>query len=147
MGKAFDSIARGLNEAIAHGKGAKIAVKSYTPEDVDVSALRRRMGVTQEQFAGRFGFSVATLRHWERGDRSPQGAALAFLNVIKRAPDAVATALNAAMKPAAKRVAARPVAKRAAAKHATAKPVVKRAASKQAVKRVSEDKQHTQLQN
>lgn len=157
MGKAFDSIARGLNEAIAHGKGAKIAVKTYTPEDVDVSALRRRLGVTQEQFAGRFGFSVATLRHWERGDRSPQGAALAFLNVIKRAPDAVATALNAAMKPAAKRVAARPVAKRAAAKHATAKraavkhatakPVVKRAASKPAVKRVSVDKQHTQLQN
>jgi len=147
MGKAFDSIARGLNEAIAHGKGAKIAVKTYTPEDVDVSALRRRMGVTQEQFAGRFGFSVATLRHWERGDRSPHGAALAFLNVIKRAPDVVEMALNAAMKPAAKRVAARPVAKRAAAKHATAKPVVKRAASKPAVKRVSVDKQHTQLQN
>ncbi|MDP1535173.1 MAG: helix-turn-helix domain-containing protein [Rubrivivax sp.] len=29
--------------------------------------------MTQEQFAARFGFSVATLRHWERGDRSPHG--------------------------------------------------------------------------
>ena len=94
MGKAFDSIARGLNEAISHAKGAKVAVKIYKPEEVDVSALRRGMGMTQEQFAARFGFSVATLRHWERGDRSPQGASLVLLNVIKRAPDAVQEALS-----------------------------------------------------
>jgi putative transcriptional regulator len=94
MGKAFDSIARGLNEAIAHAKGERVAIKTYTPEAVDVSALRQNMGMTQEQFAARFGFSVATLRHWERGDRSPHGASLVLLNVIKRAPDAVQAALN-----------------------------------------------------
>jgi putative transcriptional regulator len=94
MGKAFDSIARGLNEAISHAKGEKVAVKLYKPEAVDVSALRRNMGMTQEQFAARFGFSVATLRHWERGDRSPQGAALVLLNVIKRVPEAVTAALS-----------------------------------------------------
>ena len=94
MGTTFDSIARGLNEAVAHAKGKKVAVKTYKPEAVDVSALRRRMGMTQEQFAARFGFSVATLRHWERGDRTPQGASLVLLNVIKRAPDAVTAALS-----------------------------------------------------
>jgi putative transcriptional regulator len=94
MGTTFDSISRGLNEAVAHAKGKKVAVKTYTPEAVDVSALRQRMGMTQEQFAARFGFSVATLRHWERGDRSPHGASLVLLNVIKRAPDAVQAALN-----------------------------------------------------
>lgn len=94
MGKAFENIARGLNEAISHAKGEKVAVKVYKPQPVDVSALRRRMGMTQEQFAARFGFSVATLRHWERGDRSPQGASLVLLNVIKRAPEAVTAALN-----------------------------------------------------
>lgn len=94
MGTTFDSIARGLDEAIAHAKGKKLAVKTYTPETVDVSALRRHMGMTQEQFAARFGFSVATLRHWERGDRTPQGAALVLLNVIKRAPDLVQAALS-----------------------------------------------------
>ncbi len=94
MGQAFDSIARGLNEAIAHAKGEKIAVKVFKPEEVDVSELRRHMGMTQEQFAARFGFSVATLRHWERGDRTPQGASLVLLNVIKRAPDAVTSALS-----------------------------------------------------
>ena len=94
MGKTFDSITRGLNEAISHAKGEKVAVKIFKPEEVDVSKLRRRMGMTQEQFAARFGFSVATLRHWERGDRTPQGAALVLLNVIKRAPDAVTAALS-----------------------------------------------------
>jgi len=94
MGKAFESISRGLNEAIAHAKGEKVEVKIYKPKVVDVSALRQKMGMTQEQFAARFGFSVATLRHWERGDRTPQGAALVLLNVIKRAPDAVQAALN-----------------------------------------------------
>lgn len=94
MGKSFDSISRGLNEAIAHAKGKKVAVKTYKPEVVDVSALRQGMGMTQEQFAARFGFSVATLRHWERGDRTPQGASLVLLNVIKRAPDVVTAALS-----------------------------------------------------
>jgi len=43
-----DSISRGLNEAVAHAKGKKVAVKIYKPEPVDVSALRQRMGMTQE---------------------------------------------------------------------------------------------------
>jgi len=61
---------------------------------VNVAGLRQRMGLTQEQFAARFGFSVATLRHWERGDRNPRGAALVLLNVIERDPNAVMRALG-----------------------------------------------------
>ena len=36
----------------------------------------------------------ATLRHWEPGDRSPQGPALVLLNVIDRDPAAVLRALS-----------------------------------------------------
>jgi putative transcriptional regulator len=79
MGKTFESIARGLNKAIPHVKGKKTEVKIFKPEEVDVSELRRGMGMTQEQFAARFGFSVATLRHWERGDRTPQGCGTSFV--------------------------------------------------------------------
>ena len=97
MTNAFDSIKQGLIEAMAHAKskGAKPAgVKLYQPHAVDVSSLRERLSLTQEQFAARFGFSVATLRHWERGDRSPSGASLVFLNVIERNPGAVLNALS-----------------------------------------------------
>lgn len=66
----------------------------YKPQAVDVSDLRRRLGLTQEQFAARFGFSVATLRHWERGDRAPSGGSLVLLYVIDRNPGAVLEALQ-----------------------------------------------------
>lgn len=94
MGAAFDSIKQGLTEAITHARGEKVATKVYQPVPVNVAGLRQRMGLTQEQFAARFGFSVATLRHWERGDRNPQGAALVLLNVIERDPNAVMRALG-----------------------------------------------------
>jgi putative transcriptional regulator len=97
MTRAFDSIKQGLNEAIAHAqtKDKKDSgVRLYRPNAVDVSSLRERLSLTQEQFAARFGFSVATLRHWERGDRSPSGASLVLLNVIDRNPNAVLMALQ-----------------------------------------------------
>ena len=94
MAQAFQSIKQGLNEAIAHARGVQADVKLYQPQSIDVSRLRERLGLTQEQFAARFGFSVATLRHWERGDRSPNGAALVLLNVIDRDPRAVMRALG-----------------------------------------------------
>lgn len=97
MTRAFNSIKQGLNEAIAHAKSKDaqaIGVKLYRPHAVDVSSLRGRMNLTQEEFAARFGFSVATLRHWERGDRSPSGASLVLLNVIGRNPTAVLQALQ-----------------------------------------------------
>ena len=94
MGNAFDSIKQGLTEAIEHAQGKKVAVKTYQPAAVDVAKLRKRMELTQEQFAARFGFSVATLRHWERGDRSPQGPALVLLNLIERDPGGVLRALS-----------------------------------------------------
>ena len=93
MGTAFSSIKQGLNEAIAHARGDAVDVKVYEPKSVDVASLRRRIGMTQEQFAARFGFSVATLRHWERGDRKPRGPALVLLNVINSNPSAVMQAL------------------------------------------------------
>jgi putative transcriptional regulator len=63
MGKAFESIRRGLNEAIGHAKGAQAGVKVWRPAAVDVAAVRGRLGFAQAQFAARFGVSVATLRH------------------------------------------------------------------------------------
>lgn len=94
MSKAFESIKQGLGEALAHARGEENGVKAYRPQSVDVKALRQRVAMTQSQFAARFGFSVATLRHWERGDRTPQGPALVLLNVIAKDSAAVLRALQ-----------------------------------------------------
>jgi len=47
----------------------------------------------QEEFAGWFGFSVSTLRHWEQGLREPEGPTRAYLLLIDRALEAVQKAL------------------------------------------------------
>jgi len=52
--------------------------------------------MTQEQFAGQFGFSVNTLRQREQGKRQPEGPTRTYLLVIDRAPKAVTMALRAA---------------------------------------------------
>ena len=59
-------------------------------DDIDVAAVRARLGLSQARFAHRFGFPVSTLRHWEQGVRKPRGCALALLHVIDYHP-AVAT--------------------------------------------------------
>ncbi|MBR8653663.1 helix-turn-helix domain-containing protein [Achromobacter sp. Marseille-Q0513] len=93
MSATFNNIKQGLQEAITHAGGDIRGVRVYRPRKVDVKALRAKVGMTQEQFAARFGFSTATLRHWERGDRTPRGPALVLLNVIERNPEAVMEAL------------------------------------------------------
>ncbi|TAL89118.1 MAG: helix-turn-helix domain-containing protein [Candidimonas sp.] len=93
MSTTFESIKQGLQEAIAHAKGDERGVRVHRPHVVDVKTIRAKVGMTQEQFAARFGFSTATLRHWERGDRTPHGPALVLLNVIERNPKAVIDAL------------------------------------------------------
>jgi putative transcriptional regulator len=97
MTKVSDSIRRALKEAIAYSEGRSDA-KAYrvkVPERINVKAIRSQLDMTQEEFAGRFGFSVNTLRHWERGSRQPEGAARAYLVVIQRVPKAVQKALMA----------------------------------------------------
>lgn len=57
--------------------------------------VRKTTGLTQEQFAERFRIPVGTLRDWEQARREPDAAALAYLRVIEREPEAVARALAA----------------------------------------------------
>jgi putative transcriptional regulator len=97
MSKTFASIKRGLEQAIRHRKGNRVArLKMHVPPPVDVKAVRERTGLTQEQFAATFAIGLGALRHWERGDRKPRGATLVLLNVISKDPEAVLRAVRKA---------------------------------------------------
>jgi putative transcriptional regulator len=93
MSDYFESIKKGLTEAIDHaqGKPSKAVIHKFSP--LDVKEIRASMEMSQTEFASAFGISVSTLRHWERGDRAPQGPALVLLNVVKKEPQAVLKAL------------------------------------------------------
>lgn len=96
MSKIADSIRKGLEEAMSYVevRGDADSYRVHVPEVIDVKTIRTKLGMTQEEFAGHFGFSVRTLRHWEQGRRQPEGPTRAYLLVIDRAPQAVQKALQ-----------------------------------------------------
>jgi putative transcriptional regulator len=98
MSKIGASIIRGMKEAIAFAEGtADMSLyRVHIPAEIDVKAIRGRLGMTQREFAVRFGFSVNTVRHWEQGRRVPEGPTRAYLLVIDREPQAVQKALRIA---------------------------------------------------
>lgn len=59
-------------------------------------AARSATGLSQPDFAARYGVPVASLRDWEQGRRKPDAATRNYLKVIARMPDAVARALDGA---------------------------------------------------
>jgi putative transcriptional regulator len=67
------------------------------PPDVDVRAIRHRLGLSQNEFSARFGFSLAAVREWEQGRRRPEQAARTLLLVIDRNPEMVSTILEQAI--------------------------------------------------
>ena len=86
------------NEMVAHAKG-ELKLDIYAvkiPPQVDVTTVRRRLGLSQAGFARRFGFSPRAVQDWEQGRRKPESAARAYLLVIAREPKAVDRALRGA---------------------------------------------------
>jgi putative transcriptional regulator len=57
-------------------------------------SIRKRLGISQAEFAARFHVPVGTLRDWEQNRKQPDVPALAYLRVIAREPGMVARALQ-----------------------------------------------------
>jgi DNA-binding transcriptional regulator YiaG len=66
-----------------------IAVHRIVKRTVDVKALRTRLGISQEAFAGRFGLDIKTLQNWEQGRTTPEGPAAILLQLIDSDPDKI----------------------------------------------------------
>ena len=81
-------IVEGLDEAIAWSQGKKTGARvtlGAVPA-VDVRELRQRMGLSQSQFALRFGLPPGTLRNWEQGRSVPDAPTRVLLAVIAKHP-------------------------------------------------------------
>ena len=59
-----------------------------------ITATRRRLGLSQTEFAAWFGISPGTLRNREQGRRVPEGPARVLLRVIDRDSKAVRRAIG-----------------------------------------------------
>ena len=85
------SIIEGLKQAIAwtNGENDNVRVTLVQVPEVDVRAVRTKMGLSQAQFATKFGFPSATLRNWEQGRSRPDAPTRVLLAVIAKHPEAV----------------------------------------------------------
>jgi putative transcriptional regulator len=86
-----------MKEVVDHVEGrAALPVRNVDiPDDVDVKAIRSKLGLSQAEFSRRYALSPRSLQEWEQGRRRPEGAVRAYLTVIARNPEAVEKALTA----------------------------------------------------
>jgi len=88
---AFDSVSKGLEEALAFSKGqtGEAIVHQIDLPDVDVAEIRSKTGLSQAQFAKSIGVAKGTLLNWEHGRRRPTGPAQVLLALISKKPSVV----------------------------------------------------------
>ena len=96
--RAFDAMSEGQRHRAAisdpdcpPATEARLARARRVPT---VRALRKKLNLTQEEFAARFHLPLGTVRDWEQGAHVPDKAAQVLLTVIAKDPDAVARALE-----------------------------------------------------
>jgi putative transcriptional regulator len=91
--KAFDKIMAGIEDGIAFARGDESRgvehIVRVPAKKIDVRAIRRKFGLSQRQFADRFGFDARALQEWEQGRRRPDRATRILFRVIEKAPEAV----------------------------------------------------------
>jgi len=95
---AFESVARGLDEALAFANGvaASANVHEVAVASVDVAEVRQQTGLSQAEFAKSIGVAKGTLLNWEHGRRHPTGPAQVLLALIAKRPSVVQDLLRRA---------------------------------------------------
>ena len=92
--KDFDGLLKSIDEARAIRAGKQKPSRVITFNPLEVKTIRKRLHVSQTQFANLIGVSAATLRNWEQGRTYPEGAARALLKIAAYRPDAVLESLR-----------------------------------------------------
>jgi putative transcriptional regulator len=86
-----------MRNAVAYAEGDMSKGRTHqvlVPSRIDVKQARKKLGMSQVQFAEQFGINSSTLRNWEQGRRQPEGPARVLLAIIDREPEAVQRALS-----------------------------------------------------
>lgn len=91
----FNDLLASMQEGVDHAAG-KITARTLhlktrpaVLSGKDIAAIRKNLNVSQAVFADLLNVPKATAVSWERGLRSPSGAALRLLHVAKNTPGAL----------------------------------------------------------
>ena len=79
----------GMQQMLAYARGETKGARVTVVHVVDVKAVRKRLAMTQKEFAEAFNLPLGTVREWEIGRRVPDQAAKVLLSVIAAKPKIV----------------------------------------------------------
>lgn len=85
----FEELVASVREGGAILRGEVTPARKFIMVGPDVKRIRANYKLSQGEFAALIGISVATLRNWEQGRRTPEGPARILLQVAAKHPDAV----------------------------------------------------------
>ncbi|MCL4504818.1 MAG: helix-turn-helix domain-containing protein [Chloroflexi bacterium] len=85
----FEELVASVREGGAILRGEAAPARKFIVAGPDVKCIRASYKLSQGEFAALMGISVATLRNWEQGRRTPEGPARILLQVAAKHPDAV----------------------------------------------------------
>lgn len=92
----FDDLLNSVQDMAKHARGEPVQNIQITEiPEIDVRALRERVGVSQIVFAAMIGVSKRTLENWEQHRVTPSGPAKALLKIFDVDPEGAMRALHA----------------------------------------------------
>ncbi len=89
MTKAGRRLLDAAREMRSIARGEAKPAHMHVPSDVDVRAIRRSLGLSQDAFASEFSFSINQIRDWEQSRSRPLDSNRAYLLLIERHPNEV----------------------------------------------------------
>ena len=92
----FSKLVESIKQAGYIKKGKRKAGRTFLYKTPDIKSIRKRLHVSQSEFALMIGVSKSTVQNWEQGRREPEGPAKALLRIAEKNPQAVFEALHAA---------------------------------------------------
>ena len=87
------SLGQELVASVREALASKERGKLVRP-NVDIIAIRKKLKMTQKQFAKQYHIKLQTLRNWEQDKRIPDTTVLAYLTCIAKRPKLISEILN-----------------------------------------------------
>jgi len=91
--KEFEKLVASVKQAGKIKRGELKASRVIDLKPMDIREVRKKLNLSQSEFALMIGVSLSTLQNWEQGRRRPEGPAQALLKVAASNPKAVIDAL------------------------------------------------------
>jgi putative transcriptional regulator len=96
VSKLGRELSASLRDAAGHAEGKPVCGTRITVVEVpDVRRIRRKLRMSQVEFAAAYRIPLATVKNWEQGRRAPDAPAAAYLRAIARRPKLIQEAVAA----------------------------------------------------